>query len=47
MDFGKRTRVQFSQRENFCSIRGHANLDNESNAIKHMEQNGPRGALDI
>jgi hypothetical protein len=33
-DFENRTRGQFSQRENFCSVRGHANLDSDLDAIK-------------
>jgi hypothetical protein len=33
-DYGNRTRGQFSQRENFCSVGGHADLDGDLDAIK-------------
>jgi hypothetical protein len=33
-DYGKRTRGQFGQRENFCSVGGHADLDGDLEAIK-------------
>jgi len=33
-DYGNRTRGQFDQRENFCSVGGHADLDGDLDAIK-------------
>jgi hypothetical protein len=33
-DYGNRTRGQFGQRENFCSVGGHADLDGDLDAIK-------------
>jgi hypothetical protein len=33
-DFGNRSRGQFGQRENFCSVGGHANLDGDLDAVK-------------
>jgi hypothetical protein len=33
-DFGNRTRGQFGQRGNFCSVGGHDNLDGDLDAIK-------------
>jgi hypothetical protein len=33
-DFGNRTRGQFGQRENFCSVRGHADLNGDLDTIK-------------
>ena len=33
-DFGNRTRGQFGQRENFCGVGGHADLDGDLDAIK-------------
>jgi len=33
-DFGNRTRGQYSQRENFHSVGGHAHLDDDLDAIK-------------
>ncbi|KAL3567897.1 hypothetical protein D5086_030548 [Populus alba] len=33
-DFGNRTRGQFGQRENFCSVGGHADLDGDLDSIK-------------
>jgi hypothetical protein len=33
-DFGNKSRVQFSQRGNFCSVGGHDDLDGDLDAIK-------------
>ena len=33
-DFVNRTRGQFGQRDNFCSVGGHADLDSDLDAIK-------------